>query len=177
MVTVRSNSGAWSAIETQASGVGSGLGRLVGRPGRPGPRLDPFGEAGRARGPAKGGGGLAALGGREVGGDDAGVKVAVWRRGEGLVERGPGPDVVLPGEGVAGGDARKRQGLWRRREVERRRVDAEAFEGIADRNPVAEGDHDSDLAGGVGVIAEAEAGEEGLEFASESGGAQGRGAA
>lgn len=84
------------------------------------------------------------------------------------------------------GPARQRRGrgrlrewdsLWRRREVEGRRVDAQAFEGVAERDLVAESEHDGDLAGRVGFAGEAEAAEEALEFAAEGGGSQGRGAA
>ena len=89
----------------------------------------------------------------------------------------PSPDVPLPDEGVARGDARERDGLGWRREIERRRVDAQAFEGVAERNRIAEGDHDGDLARRVRVITQAEAIEEALEVASEGGGAHGRGAA
>ena len=78
---------------------------------------------------------------------------------------------------MAGSDARERDGLWRRRKVERRRIDAEAFEGVAERNPVAEGEHDGDLARRAGVVTEPEAAEESVEVASESGRSQGRGAA
>ncbi len=102
---------------------------------------------------------------------------AVRRDGEGLVEGSARPGVVLPGEGLAGGDAREQDGLGRRGEVEGRRVDAQAFENIAERDPVAEGEHDRDLAGRVGVAGEAETGEQALEFAAEGGGSQGRVAA
>ena len=130
-----------------------------------------------ARGPTEGGGRLSALDGCEVGRDDECVRTAVRRGGEGSVQRGSGPDVVSPGEGAAGSDVRERDGLWRRREVERRRVDAEPFEGIADRDAVAERDHDGDLAGRAGVGGQAESVEEALEVASEGSGAQGVGAA
>ena len=85
--------------------------------------------------------------------------------------------MVSPGEGAAGSDVGERDGLWRRREVERRRVDAEAFQGVAQRDPITERDHDGDLAGRAGVGGQAEAVEEALEVASEGGGAQGVGAA
>ena len=87
------------------------------------------------------------------------------------------PDVILPGEGLAGSDARERDGFWRRRKVESRRVDAEAFEGVAEWDLIAEREDDGDLTRRVGVVAETEAAEESVEVASESGRSQGRGAA
>ena len=72
---------------------------------------------------------------------------------------------------------RERDRLWRRREIEGRRVDAEAFEGVTQRDPITERDHDGDLTGRIGGACEAEAVEEALEVASEGGGAQGVGAA
>ena len=102
--------------------------------------------------------------------------IPVWGRVEGVVEGRSGPDVAFPGECLAGEDARERDGLGWGWEVERGRVDAEPFEGVAERDAVAEGDHDGDIAGGVGVLREAEAPEQAVEFASESGRSQGRGA-
>ena len=64
-----------------------------------------------------------------------------------MMEGCSGPDVAFPGKGLAGGNARERDRLGRRREVEDGRVDAQAFEGLAERDAVAESDHDGDLAG------------------------------
>lgn len=126
--------------------------------------------------PAEGRGGLSTLGGGEVSGDDERLGATVRCRGYGLIEGGAAPDVVLPGEGVSRGNVRERDGLRRRGQVERRRVDPEALEGVSERDHVSEGEHDGDLAGRVGGVAETEAAQKPLEFASECGVAQGRGA-